>query len=110
MFLIDYPGVGWALSLVVAVAMAAMAVVGKRRDTLLRSEVAALRALLAATPTDGELRSEVERLRSEVDRLRLMVDEVLNLNVVLRSQVSGLQADRHQLELSLERIRGRIGE
>lgn len=65
---------------------------------------------VAATPTDGMLLGEVERLRGEVKRLHGMVDEVLGLNSALRSQVNGLQADRHNLELSLAQLRGRIGQ
>ena len=106
----NYPGVGWVLAFVSIAVMVAVAIVGKRRDTQLRAEVASLRSMLAATPTDGMLMGEVERLRDEVKRLHGMVDEVLGLNSVLRSQVNGLQADRHNLELSLAQLRGRIGQ
>ena len=105
-----YPWIGWALALVAVTAMIGMGITGKRRDTQLRAEVASLRSMLAATPTDGMLLGEVERLRDEVKRLHGMVDEVLGLNSVLRSQVNGLQADRHNLELSLAQLRGRIGQ
>ena len=106
-----YPWIGWALALVAVTAMIGMGIIGKRRDTQLRAEVASLRSMLAAVPTeDGVLLAEVERLRNEVKLLHGMVDEVLGLNSVLRSQINGLQADRHNLELSLAQLRGRIGQ